>query len=87
MTAQDVFGNVALLSCVANLGSMGLELTLPATIKALRSARLFALTLVWSWILGPALAYSITRLLPLSEAHAAGLLLLGLAPTAPMLPS
>jgi BASS family bile acid:Na+ symporter len=86
MTPQDVFGIVALLYCVANLGSMGLELTLAETMQALRSPRLVALTLVWSWILGPALAWSITRILPLSDAHAAGLLLLSLAPTAPMLP-
>ena len=44
---------------------MGLELTLFETIKALRSARLVTLTLVWSWIIGPALAYLITLLLPL----------------------
>lgn len=86
MSAQDMFGIVAILYCVANLGSMGLELNLPETIKALRSPRLVTLTLVWSWILGPALAILITKILPLSDAHAAGLLLFSLAPTAPMLP-
>ena len=86
MSAQDIFGIVAILYCVANLGSMGLELNLQETIKSLRSPRLVTLTLVWSWILGPALAILITKILPLSEAHAAGLLLFSLAPTAPMLP-
>jgi len=86
MSAQDMFGIVAILYCVANLGSMGLELKLPETIKALRSPRLVTLTLVWSWILGPALAILITKILPISDAHAAGLLLFSLAPTAPMLP-
>jgi BASS family bile acid:Na+ symporter len=86
MSAQDMFGIVAILYCVANLGSMGLELNLPETIKALRSPRLVTLTLVWSWILGPALAILITKILPLSDAHATGLLLFSLAPTAPMLP-
>lgn len=40
MNPRDIFGIVAILYCVANLGSMGLELNLPETIKALRSMRL-----------------------------------------------
>jgi BASS family bile acid:Na+ symporter len=86
MTSQDTFGIIAILYCVANLGSMGLELNFNETIKSLRSSRLITLTLVWSWIIGPALAYLITIILPLSEPHAIGLLIWGLAPTAPMLP-
>ena len=86
MSAQDIFGIVAILYCVANLGSMGLELNLQETINSLRSPRLVILTLVWSWILGPALAILITKILPLSDPHASGLLLFSLAPTAPMLP-
>jgi BASS family bile acid:Na+ symporter len=86
MNAQDIFGIVAILYCVANLGSMGLELNLTETMKALRSPRLVILTLLWSWIIGPLLAIFIIKILPLSEAHGAGLLLFSLAPTAPMLP-
>jgi BASS family bile acid:Na+ symporter len=65
---------------------MGLELNLQETIKSLSGPRLIILTLVWSWILGPALALLIIKVLPLSEPHAAGLLLFSLAPTAPLLP-
>jgi BASS family bile acid:Na+ symporter len=86
MSTQDMFSIVAILYCVTNLGSMGLELKLSETIKALRSPRLVILTLVWSWILGPALAVLLIKVLPLSEPHAAGLLLFSLAPTAPLLP-
>ena len=86
MTSQDLFGIIAILYCAANLGSMGLELNFSETIKSLRSSRLVTLTLVWSWVIGPALAYLITKILPLSEPHAMGLLLFGLAPTAPLLP-
>jgi BASS family bile acid:Na+ symporter len=86
MTNQDIFAIIAIFYCVANLGSMGLELNFSETIKSLRSSRLVTLTLVWSWVIGPALAYLITKILPLSEPHAAGLLLFGLAPTAPLLP-
>ena len=86
MTSQDIVGIIAILYCVANLGSMGLELNFNEAMKSLRSSRLVSLTLLWSWIIGPALAYSITKILPLSEPHAIGLLVIGLAPTAPLLP-
>lgn len=86
MNQQDWFGIVAILYCVTNLGSMGLELNLPESMKALRSPRLVLLSLFWSWIVGPALALLIIRVLPLSEAHGIGLLLFSLAPTAPLLP-
>ena len=86
MTSQAIVGMIAILYCVANLGSMGLELNLSKAMSSLRSSRLVTLTLVWSWIIGPAWAYSITKILPLSEPHAIGLLIIGLAPTAPLLP-
>jgi BASS family bile acid:Na+ symporter len=86
MSTQEMFSIVAILYCVTNLGSMGFEINLQETIKSLRSPRLVILTLVWSWILGPALAMLIIKILPLSDAHAAGLILFSLAPTAPLLP-
>ena len=51
MSAQDIFGIVAILYCVANLGSMGLELNLTETMKALRSPRLVILTLYGAGLL------------------------------------
>jgi len=59
MSTQDMFSIVAILYCVTNLGSMGLELNLQETIKSLRSPRLVILTLVWSWILGSAAAFPV----------------------------
>ena len=86
MNLQTVFGILVVLYSVSNMASMGLELNLRATIKSLRDARLVALTLVWGWVAGPAFAYLLTRVLPLSEPHALGLLLFSLAPIAPFLP-
>jgi len=86
MTIQDTLGILAIFFCVTNLGAMGLELNLSKTMNALRNCRIVILTLVWSWIIGRALAVFITKILPLSEAHATGFLLLVLAPTAPLLP-
>ncbi len=86
MNSQQAFGIVAVFYAVANLGSMGLELDLRETTKSLRSARVLALTLGWSWLVGPALALLLTRILPMAEPYAMGLLIFSLAPTAPALP-
>ena len=86
MTLQDVFELLVILYTVSNLASMGLELNLHETIKSLRSARLVILTLVWGWVVGPAFAVLLTKVLPLAEPHAIGLLIFSLAPIAPFLP-
>ena len=86
MTLQTVFGVLVVLYSVANLASMGLELNLRETIKSLRSARLVILTLVWGWVVGPAFAVLLTKVLPLAEPYAIGLLIFSLAPIAPFLP-
>ncbi len=86
MSSQDAFGLVALFYAVANLGSMGLELDLRETLKSLRSLRVLSLTLGWCWVVGPALAVLLTRILPMAEPYAVGLIIFSLAPTAPMLP-
>jgi BASS family bile acid:Na+ symporter len=86
MTLQTVFGILVVLYSVANLASMGLEINLQETIKSLRSARLMVLALVWGWVVGPAFALLLTKILPLSEPHAIGLMIFSLAPIAPFLP-
>jgi bile acid:Na+ symporter, BASS family len=86
MNAQSAFSVVAVFYSVANLGSMGLEINLRETIKSLRSVRVLALTLGWSWVLGPAFAVLLTKILPMAEPYATGLLIFSLAPTAPALP-
>ncbi len=86
MNAQAVFGILVVLYSVANLASMGLELDVREAMTSLRSARLVVLTLVWGWVVGPAFAILLTRILPLEEPHAVGLLIFSLAPIAPFLP-
>ena len=86
MNAQNAFSIVAVFYSMANLGSMGLELNLRETIKSLRSVRVVGLTLGWSWLVGPAFAVLLTKVLPMAEPYATGLLIFSLAPTAPALP-
>ena len=84
MTLHTVFGILVILYTVTNMASLGLELSLRETMKSLRSARLVVLTLVWGWVVGPAFALLLTKVLPLAEPHAIGLLIFSLAPVAPM---
>jgi len=85
MTLQKVFQILVILYTVSNMASIGLELNLRETMKALRSVRLVLLTLLWGWVVGPAFALLLTKVLPLAEPHALGLLIFSLAPVAPML--
>ena len=84
MTLQTVFSILVILYTVSNMASLGLELNLRETLKSLRSARLVVLTLLWGWVVGPAFALLLTKVLPLAEPHAIGLLIFSLAPVAPM---
>jgi BASS family bile acid:Na+ symporter len=85
MTLQKVFQILVLLYTVSNMASIGLELNLRETLNSLRSVRLVVLTLLWGWVVGPAFALLLTKVLPLAEPHALGLLIFSLAPVAPML--
>jgi BASS family bile acid:Na+ symporter len=69
-----------------SLLEMGLRLNLPDALRGLRSIRFGAYALVWSFVLCPALAWTISRLMPLEPPYALGLVLLGMAPCAPFVP-
>ena len=59
---------------------------MPEVIAALKNKKSMALIFVWGWVLGPALGYLITRVLPLAEPYVVVVLLCSLAPCAPFLP-
>jgi BASS family bile acid:Na+ symporter len=84
--AQAIFGPLVLVFTVSNLASMGLQVDIPQVLKTARNPRFLTLVLVWGWVVGPALGYLITRILPLAEPYAAVVLLTSLAPCAPFLP-
>ena len=70
-----------------NLLDMGLRVNPADALRGLRNARFAAYTLVWGFALGPAIAYAVTRMIPLEPNYATGLLLLGMTPCAPFLPA
>lgn len=74
------------LFMAGNLLEMGLKLDPQNALRGLRDVRFVLLTMVWGFVLGPALAYAITRVLPLAPQYATGLILMGMAPCAPFLP-
>jgi BASS family bile acid:Na+ symporter len=86
MTIETWFNITVVVFTVANLMAGGLECDLKEALKWLRSPKLLLPSLIWGWVVGPALAFLIILILPLSEGHAAGLILTSLAPIAPFLP-
>ena len=70
-----------------NLLDMGLRLDLQDALGGLRNVRFLAYTLLWGFVLGPALAYGITLVIPLEYPYATGLILMGMTPCAPFLPA
>lgn len=86
MTIMTWFNITVVIFTVANLMAGGLECDLKEAFKWLRNPKLLVPCLLWGWVVGPALAWLIIPMLPLSEGHAAGLMLTSLAPIAPFLP-
>lgn len=86
MSMMTWFNITVVVFTVANLMAGGLECDLKVALKWLRSPQLVVPTLLWGWVVGPAVAWLLILALPLSEGHAAGLILTSLAPIAPFLP-
>ena len=86
MTMETWFNITVVVFTVANLMAGGLSCDLKEALKWLRSSRLLVPSLFWGWVAGPALAWLLIQVFPLSEGHAAGLMLCSLAPIAPFLP-
>jgi BASS family bile acid:Na+ symporter len=86
MNLQDIFKITVMIFTVSNLMAMGLESTLREALKTLGSPRFIILTIVWGWLVGPALAWFLAMVIPLSAPHAAGLMLISMAPAAPFYP-
>jgi len=82
---QSTFGPLVLIFTVSNLAAMGLQVRMPEVVMALRNKTAVALIFVWGWVVGPAVGYLITRVLPLAEPYVVVVILCSLAPCAPFL--
>lgn len=79
-------GLMVFVFTVTNFFYLGIQLKIDGVIEGLKDRKAIALIFVWSWILGPALAYLIVWILPMAEPYVIGLLLSSLAPVTPFLP-
>jgi bile acid:Na+ symporter, BASS family len=87
MTLDSVLKITLVLFMAGNLLDMGLKLRLQEALGGLRNVRFVVWSLLWGFVLCPALAYALTKVIPLEQPYAIGLILLGMAPCAPFLPT
>ena len=83
---EITFKPLVFVFAVSNLFYMGLQVKMPEVTTGFRNKKAVALILLWGWVLGPALAYLITLILPLAEPYKITLLLSSLAPAAKYVP-
>src|SRR5512144_2486245 len=80
---QKTMSITIVIFMVGNLLEVGLRLQVAEAFAALRNARFVVTSLLWCFVLGPALAVLLTKLIPLAPPYALGLVLLGMAPCSP----
>ena len=83
---ETVMNVTIVIFMVGNLLEVGLRLNVTEAFAALRNARFVVFTLLWCFVLGPALAVLLTKVIPLAAPYALGLVLLGMAPCSPAIP-
>ncbi|MGO4624585.1 bile acid:sodium symporter [Ensifer sp. 2YAB10] len=83
---QPLLSLTLVLFMLGSLFEVALKLRLEDAWLSLRDGRFVMLSLLFSFIVGPAAAIFIVNMVPMPEPYAAGLLLLGLTPCAPFLP-
>jgi BASS family bile acid:Na+ symporter len=80
------FKPMVFIFTVVNLGALGLQSKWPELIAVFKNKKTMALIFVWGWVLGPALAYLITWIIPLAEPYVIVMLFSSVAPIAPFFP-
>lgn len=83
---ETLFKLALAIFIAGNLLDMGLRLNPQQALRGLKNLSFVGHTLFWGFVVGPALAYIITLVVPLEYPYAIGLILLGLAPGVPFLP-
>ena len=84
---QNLLGITLVAFMVGSLLEVGLRLRIGEALAALHNVQFVALSLIWAFALCPLLALLLSRLIPLSEPYAIGLVLLGMTPCAPFFPT
>lgn len=83
---DKALGISLIIFMIGSLLEIGLKLRIDDAWRALRNVRFVIQSLLWAFVLCPALAILLTKIIPLSKAYADGMLFLGMAPCAPFFP-
>jgi bile acid:Na+ symporter, BASS family len=83
---NTILNTTIVIFMVGNLLEVGLRLKVVEALAALRNVRFVVTSLLWCFVLGPALAVLLSKLIPLDGQYALGLVLLGMVPCSPAIP-
>lgn len=83
---QSLFNPLVIVFTISNLLSMGLQVNLGKMFKIVGNLKFLGLMVGLGWIIGPAIAYLITLIIPIDKAYVVVLFIGSLAPCAPFLP-
>ena len=78
-----IFKIAIVIFLAASLMDMGLRLNLKDALLGLRNRRFVFYVVVWGFVLCPALAYLIVKVIPMETPYANGIIIQGLTPCAP----
>ena len=85
--ARSLLGITLIIFMVGSLLEVGLRLRPREAFGAIRNPAFVSLSTLWGFVLCPALAVALTRIIPLSEPYALGMIFLGMTPCAPFFPA
>ena len=85
-TLQLILKITLVIFMVGNLLDMGLRLKLSEAWAGLRNSRFVFFSLLWGFVICPALAWLLAHFIPIAHPYAIGMVLLGMTPCAPFLP-
>ena len=83
---EVTFKPMVVIFTSVNLGALGLQAKIPDLIAVFKNKKAMALIFVWGWVVGPALAYLITLVIPLAEPYVIVMFFSSVAPVAPFFP-
>jgi hypothetical protein len=70
---KHCWGIALIIFMAGNLLEVGLKVKLGEVARALHDGRFLGLSVLWSFVLCPALAYLLTKVIPMAEPYALGL--------------
>jgi bile acid:Na+ symporter, BASS family len=83
---QTLLNVTLMIFMIGNLLDMGLRLRMQEALAGLRDSRFVIFSVLWGFVVCPAVAWLLVRFIPIAHPHAIGMVLLGMTPCASFLP-